>query len=300
LVGRAILSVLAQTFPDFELIVVNDGGTDDTDAVVADIADPRIRYIRLSKTLTDLDVRNVAVLAASGEYIAFLDDDDELMPGYLAAVVAAFASRPGAGFVFTGRIRVRDTGRGEQFLRYDTYQVQGETEDERRAWFFGKALVPGGAGSLAVRRSCLYAVGLWDSALIGAADSDLLMRLGQHTDFVVVMAYLYKVHAHDGRRMTDPALTRAVFTERILRKHRALLAQYPALWRDRHRRTGAAYFVNGSPHDGRRMLWPVVRRYPLDRRTWGMLLALEALALLPVRARQALFDWRRRVFKRDR
>lgn len=300
LVSRAICSVLAQTFPDFELIVVNDGGTDATDEAVASYVDARLRYIRLGQPHGSPAARNFGSLVACGEFVMFLDDDDELMPEYLAAILAAFAQRSSAGFAFTGRMRVRDEAHGERLLRYETYRVRGDTEEERRDWFLGKACVPGGGGGLAVRRRDLYAVGLWDTTLKRGSDADLLMRLAQRYDFAVVPACLYKLHSHGGPRLTDTSLERAGYSEQILGKHAALLARYPALLRDRQRRAGIAYYINGSPRDGRRMLLPLVRRYPWDRYTWGRLLSLEAAALLPDDVRRALYSWWRRTFKRAR
>lgn len=83
LLPRAIDSVLAQTDDDWELIVVDDGSTDNTKAVVSKYTDARIRYVY--QTNRELNgARNTGVRHAQGQYTGFLDDDDELLPDHLA------------------------------------------------------------------------------------------------------------------------------------------------------------------------------------------------------------------------
>ncbi len=78
--GRAIRSVLDQTYQDFELIVVDDGSSDHTGEVVATFADPRIHYLRHEKNRGAAAARNTAIKTAQGEYIASLDSHDEWLP----------------------------------------------------------------------------------------------------------------------------------------------------------------------------------------------------------------------------
>ena len=73
----AIASVLAQTLQDFEIIVVDDASADDTQEVVGNLDDGRIRYIRHEINKGVAATRNTGVLNSKGKYIAFLDDDDK-------------------------------------------------------------------------------------------------------------------------------------------------------------------------------------------------------------------------------
>ena len=79
-IGRAIESVLKQTYPHFELLIIDDGSTDQTKRVVERIADERIRYILLEENGGVARARNVGIAEAQYDYIAFLDSDDEWMP----------------------------------------------------------------------------------------------------------------------------------------------------------------------------------------------------------------------------
>ena len=85
-VRRALDSIAAQTFPDFEVIVVDDGSTDYGAAIVADYPDARVRLIRQANAGPGA-ARNAALAQARGELIAFLDADDEWLPSYLAESV---------------------------------------------------------------------------------------------------------------------------------------------------------------------------------------------------------------------
>lgn len=80
LLRRAVDSVLAQTYDDLEVIVVDDASSDDTPSVMQQYDDDRISYVRLEKNGGGAHARNVGINEASGEFVAFLDDDDEWHP----------------------------------------------------------------------------------------------------------------------------------------------------------------------------------------------------------------------------
>jgi teichuronic acid biosynthesis glycosyltransferase TuaG len=105
---RAVASVLAQTYADWELIVVDDGSRDDTWAVASALAqDPRIMVLSQPRNTGAAKARNRAIAVAKGRYIAFLDADDEWSPDKLA-LQTAFMQRTGATFSFTGYWRERE------------------------------------------------------------------------------------------------------------------------------------------------------------------------------------------------
>jgi glycosyltransferase involved in cell wall biosynthesis len=114
LVRRAIESVLAQTEPVDEIIVVDDGGTDNTWAVVAGFGD-RVRYLRRENGGLAA-ARNTGVRAAHSRWVAFLDDDDEWLPEKTALQKAAIAAEPDAVLCYGGPVWVGVDGR-ETFLR---------------------------------------------------------------------------------------------------------------------------------------------------------------------------------------
>jgi glycosyltransferase involved in cell wall biosynthesis len=108
MIGDAIRSVLAQTYPHYEIIVIDDGSTDDTPAVLERFAGA-IRVMRQQNAGAGI-ARNRAINAARGELIAFLDSDDEWMPHKLALQVDIMRARSDIGFLFTEFVVRKDDG----------------------------------------------------------------------------------------------------------------------------------------------------------------------------------------------
>jgi glycosyltransferase involved in cell wall biosynthesis len=112
----SIPSVLAQTWNDFELIVVNDGSTDSTADCVRTFADPRIRLVtQANRGLAG--ARNAGIRAARGTYIAFLDADDLWHPEKLARHVQHLQSRPGVGVSYSASALMDDLGRDMHLMQ---------------------------------------------------------------------------------------------------------------------------------------------------------------------------------------
>lgn len=99
--GGALASALAQNI-DLEVLVHDDASTDDTSAVVAGIGDPRVRYIQHTSALGVAMNRNTCLVAARGRHVAWLDSDDEYLPGMLAGQVAVLEQNRDVGIVHGG------------------------------------------------------------------------------------------------------------------------------------------------------------------------------------------------------
>jgi glycosyltransferase involved in cell wall biosynthesis len=105
-----VRSVLAQTRPDFEIIVVDDGSTDGTDEALRGIPDDRIAYVRQAN-LGPAAARNAGIERAQGEYVCLLDSDDLWLPAYLETMGAALDADAGAGLAYTDAWRLNDVTR---------------------------------------------------------------------------------------------------------------------------------------------------------------------------------------------
>lgn len=100
-VGRAIDSALAQTWPNLEIIVSDNGSTDATPEVLARYADPRLRILRRDDTIPAPEHGNFLIESARGAYFLGLSDDDYLEPGFVAAVMARFLEDPEVVIAYT-------------------------------------------------------------------------------------------------------------------------------------------------------------------------------------------------------
>jgi glycosyltransferase involved in cell wall biosynthesis len=173
LVVRALAGVRAQTFRDFETIVVDDGSTDGTADAAASSGAPGLRVVRLRRNGGPARARNRALAAARGEVVAFLDSDDRWRPGHLAAMTEAFeepAVMVAASDFDVVDLRgvVRERGVGS----WPPRRVSG------LAALAGWERVPP-LSTVAVRRRALEAVGGFDAGFRRLCDdSDLLYRLG--------------------------------------------------------------------------------------------------------------------------
>lgn len=107
-VGAAVRSAMAQSVADFELILIDDGSTDDTVARAAAAAagDPRLRIVRRRTAAGASAARNTGLSVARGEFIALLDSDDEWLPEFLAVQLAAFSAFPEASVVNANAVSV--------------------------------------------------------------------------------------------------------------------------------------------------------------------------------------------------
>jgi glycosyltransferase involved in cell wall biosynthesis len=178
LVGSAIKSVLAQTCGDFELIVVDDGSTDDTAAQIRRFeADPRVRGVRRENG-GPAAARNTGIERATGEYVSFLDSDDLWMPNYLEAMERALQEDLDAGLAYTDAWVFNDETR--LILRGTAMSsVHPPHVPPTDHYELLERLVRGNFifSSATVRRSVVDRVGLFDTRLRATEDWEMWLRV---------------------------------------------------------------------------------------------------------------------------
>lgn len=109
-IAESVQSVLAQSMGDLEVIIVDDGSTDDTQDVLVSLRDPRIKILRFSSNQGIGMSRNEGLRAAKGEFIAFNDADDRWLPDKLEKQVGIMENEPEVGAIFTDFVRFSATG----------------------------------------------------------------------------------------------------------------------------------------------------------------------------------------------
>ncbi len=201
LLPRAIRSVLSQTFPDIECIVVDDGSTDHTAALVEGFQDPRLRFLRLSVNRGVGHARNVGIQSARGELIAFLDSDDEWLPQKLERQVKRMRETADPGVAVIYCLSCQYDGAADRMKPHRTIIYEGDV--------FGHLLTgwcPPTASLFLVKRASLQEIGGFDERLPYAEDHDLWLRLAEaHNHFAAVGELLVSKHENRGPQLsTDP------------------------------------------------------------------------------------------------
>ncbi len=170
---ESIRSVRDQNFPDFELIVVDDGSVDNTIEVVNQF--PDIRFIRLDKNRGVSFARNCGLKQAQGDWIAFLDSDDLWKKGKLQAQVQWVNQHPDCYAVYTDEIWVRNGVRVNQMKKHQKYS--GEI------FQYCLPLCIVSPSSVLLRTKMLNEVGGFDESMVVCEDYDLWLRIAKQYPF---------------------------------------------------------------------------------------------------------------------
>lgn len=178
LVGRAIQSVLAQTFDDWELIVVDDASTDNTEKVVSSFTDTRIRYHQHNTNRGGSDARNTGIRNSKGQFIAFLDSDDKWLEDKLYQQVMTMKEAPSkVGLVYTGMVHVRKN------------KARRKVKPIHEGDITKELIVKNSVGSCScvlVRKKVFERVGYFDTNMPSRQDIDMWFRISKHYDIVYI------------------------------------------------------------------------------------------------------------------
>ena len=262
LVGLTIESVLAQTYQDFEVAVVDDGSTDNTREVVARyevLAGGKLRYIYQPNGGLSA-ARNTGCRMARGRYLAFLDADDLWKPGKLAKQVPVLEANPHVGLVSAMA----------EVINADGTQVLG-IKPARPAGATLREMVTEGTqppSSFLVRRNASESIGHFDPAITrGVEDVDYCFRLARRWKFICLPDVLIQYRCHDTNLSSEPVGTYRGYVQTYRKlladpspevpvgAARRLLAKY-------HYLLGCAYARQRAFRDALRELCASVRAYP--------------------------------------
>jgi glycosyltransferase involved in cell wall biosynthesis len=262
LLRRAIQSVVNQTFEDFELIVVDDGNDDETPGVVKAFQDRRIALLRHERNQGPAAAYNTGIRASGGEWISFLDDDDEYLPHFLERTLDFVEKAdPPVGFVWSGILRVTDSPSGESPGCRTIWPPGFKT----RELALTAATSIGNGHGLTVKRECLEQTGLYDETYQVCEDTELLFRLAPRFGFAVIPEVLVKIHSHECGQLTGSknTLLRLECHERLIGQHRGFVDRYRSLGTVHFKRLVDLSYQAGLKSKGRGWLLQILRVKPL-------------------------------------
>ena len=279
----AVDSVFAQSFPDWELIIADDGSGHETTAFLQTLERlPRVRLLRLQHSGNPSVVRNAAIRAARGRYVAFLDSDDVWLPGKLEVQIAAHRACIARRWSYTALIRIDASGE----------MLPGESPPRRPVYegdIFEQLLTLEAAvttPSVVVERALLEEVGGFDEELFFFEEYDLWLRLMRISAVTGIEEPLVLVRNHDQHYSADRVRvyeSRLQLLDGVARLD--LTAHLRSVLRLERARTAAslatAYAACNRTGDALKMLWSSRQCAGQDAKWWRRAAALLLRALVP-------------------
>jgi glycosyltransferase involved in cell wall biosynthesis len=195
-VGEAIKSVLEQDYQHYEIILVDDGSTDNTREVVAQFGF-KVRYIYQPNQGLSA-ARNTAIKNARGEIIALLDADDVWLPEFLEKTVTLISNYPQAAMVYSGYIYIDSQGNevGIPHQKVISPDMAHQTFMTNGNWLVPSAVI--------FRKNLAVEVGLFEEEIGPIADTDLWMKLSLKSPMIGTSEALIKYRRHDSNMSKDP------------------------------------------------------------------------------------------------
>ncbi len=234
-VRQCLQSVLEQDFQDFEIVVTDDGSSDQTVAQIQTLKDPRIHLKVLPQNRGACIALNDAILRARGQYIAVLNSDDCFLPGKLSQQLAYLQAHPHMGAVFGLPTFVNEQGEVFEDPAHRDHNAFRAEQRTRHQWlrhFFdeGNALCHPTA---LIRRTVYTRLGLYDPRLAQVPDLDMWIRLASHTGLHVMPRALTAFRVRDGQQNASAGRPEVIVRDaweraRILR-HYLLLNRHDLL-----------------------------------------------------------------------
>lgn len=194
-VAETVSSVLAQTMGEFELLVVDDGSTDNTREVMQPyLEDPRVSYF-VQENQGQSGARNTALSLARGDFICFLDSDNTWEPDKLEKQLAVMESHPEVDIVYGDFITIN--AKGEEISRDNMRRYSGRIAAQLLRDNFVTI------NTAMVRRRCLDETGKFDDTERFATDYDLWLRFSAHYQFYYLPVYLARYRVMENQLSSD-------------------------------------------------------------------------------------------------
>lgn len=197
-IEKAIMSILNQTFTDFELIIVDDYSTDDTEAIVTSFQDQRLSFFKNQKRLGLVGNWNRCLELAQGQYICLFHQDDVMLPENLSRKVTILDQRLEVGLVYSNVLVIDD--RGNVTGQHWFFETEADSDTIYRGLDFFNILISGpnivSCPSVVVRRACYERLSGFDSNLPFTADWEMWLRIALFFDVAYLAQPLIQYRWH--------------------------------------------------------------------------------------------------------
>lgn len=267
LLQRAINSVVKQEFNDLEFIVINDGSSMIYDEAITRSASIS-KYIYSKKTLGVAHSRNIGILEANGEWVVFLDDDDELAPGYLHHLkeyIDDYVDKPAFIWAAIETHEYDENGKLLNTNKIDHFDTSGNKNA-----LFESAIEVGTSYGFAVNRRVFARTGIFDASYPVGEDTELIIRLLSYpiephfTAFVGVIKHDHRV----GRLSFGyEKYSRLKIFEMIFDRHSEFFLRNPALYLRHFRWCVRVHYKNCNFENGDRALQKLFSKMPFNLRS---------------------------------
>ncbi|MDR5590575.1 glycosyltransferase family A protein [Christiangramia sp. SM2212] len=260
LISRMIKSVVAQTFKDWELLVMDDGSTDNTEEIIEQFQDSRIKFYSGSNTGAS-QKRNDGVELAAGNFIIFLDSDDEVYPNWLYEFTQHIGSVDNS-VISCAWEKIDHTGKR---VEAGYPKNHGKIFDDISINFL--------AGTLMLKKEFFLEAGGYDTELSSGQHTELLMRLipvfkNYNTKIIAINKILVQIHLHQGDRIRKNYEGIFKGSTRTLKKHRSLFRKDPEMHFNYNSIAAVMALRTNRLKEARFYLREAVKIKPLEPRTY--------------------------------
>lgn len=260
-VMRAVKSVIKQTYTEWELYVVDDNKennpySESIRVALDELKDDRIHYLRMEKNSGACAARNKGIQESKGEYVAFLDDDDEWLPERLEKQLPALED-DNVGFTYCG-VWILNEMTGKKKSSLIQFKQGNVYYDLLKGNFMG------GVSNFIVKRSAMEECGAFRIDMPSSQDYELWIRLSKKYEVSCVAENLSVLHIHEGDSITRSLDRRIAGFKKVLETYYDDIIKDKKAYSFQLYNLGKWMILNKEKKEGLQYLWQAVKLKPLN------------------------------------